>query len=72
MADVLQIDNKKLIQRKTLLFLATVDPKRVSAAISGLTAGFLAVIATLKLEFAKVLYENPQKIIASNFHYHII
>lgn len=32
----------------------TVDPKRSQQAISGLNAGFLAVVATLKLQFAKV------------------
>lgn len=32
----------------------TVDPKRLQDAIAGLNAGFLAVVATLKLQFAKV------------------
>lgn len=53
-ADTLQISNEELIKRKALLFLRTVDPKRVSDAIKGINAGFLAVIATLKLQFAKV------------------
>jgi hypothetical protein len=54
--DVLQADKKQLVVRKTLLFLKTVDPKRFQEAISGLTAGFLAVSATLKLQFAKVFF----------------
>lgn len=54
-ADVLQIAPQELMQRKVLLFLKTVDPKRFSDAITGLNAGFLAVIATLKLQFAKAI-----------------
>jgi len=52
-ADVQQITGRELAQRKLMLFLKTVDPKRVSDCIGGVQAGFLAVIATLKLEFAK-------------------
>jgi len=52
-ADVKQIPKSELATRKTLLFLRTIDPKRVSEAIAGLNAGCLAVIATLKLQFAK-------------------
>jgi hypothetical protein len=33
--------------------LKTVDPKRVTDALAGLNAGLLAIIATLKLQFAK-------------------
>ena len=55
-ADVLQISNETLLKRKLLLFLRTVDPKRVSKAITGINTGFLAVAATLKLQFAKVYY----------------
>jgi len=54
-ADVQQISGRELTQRKTLLFLKTVDPKRVTDCIAGMQAGFLAVIATLKLEFAKAI-----------------
>lgn len=54
-ADVLQISKKELAQRKILLFLKTVDPKRVTEALAGLNAGFLAVVATLKLQFAKAI-----------------
>lgn len=52
--DVLQISNEELLKRKLLLFLRTVDPKRITDAIGGINAGFLAVAATLKMQFAKV------------------
>ena len=58
--DVLQISNETLMKRKLLLFLRTVDPKRVSKAITGINTGFLAVAATLKLEFAKVFTLQQQ------------
>lgn len=54
-ADVAQISNQELVQRKTLLFLRTMDPQRLTVAISGINAGCLAVVATLKLEFAKTI-----------------
>lgn len=54
-ADVKQRSKQELLTRKTLLFLKTVDPKRLTMAISGLNAGFLAVVATLKLQFAKAI-----------------
>jgi hypothetical protein len=54
-ADVKQISVASLAERKSLLFLKTVDPQRLTDAISGLNAGFLAVVATLKLRFACVI-----------------
>lgn len=54
-SDVLQVSSADLARRKTLLFLKTVDPKRVGEAITGLNSGFLAVAATLKLQFAKAI-----------------
>ncbi len=54
-ADVMQTSNRHLIQRKTLLFLKTIDPKRLTDALAGINAGLLAVVATLKLEFAKTI-----------------
>ena len=38
-ADVLQISSSELGTRKVLLFLRSVDPNRLSAALSGLNAG---------------------------------
>lgn len=54
-ADVTTIDPQQLATRKTLLFLKTVDPLRLTTAISGLNAGFLAVVGCLKLQFAKAI-----------------
>ncbi len=53
--DTLQISPQELITRKAFLFLKTVDPKRVTSALAGLNSGFLAVAATLKLQFAKAV-----------------
>ena len=54
-ADVLEISPEQLIMRKTLLFLRVVDPKKVTTAFGGIQSGVLAVIATLKLQFAKAI-----------------
>lgn len=54
-ADVDEMNHQQLITRKTMLFLKTVDPQRFTNALAGLNAGFLAVVATLKLEFAKAI-----------------
>lgn len=53
--DAQQVSPQQLITRKTMLFLKTVDPKRISSALTGINAGFLAVCATLKLQFAKAI-----------------
>jgi hypothetical protein len=54
-ADVLQVSKQELLQRKVLLFFRTVDPRRVHKAISGISHGFLAIVATLKVQFAKAI-----------------
>mmetsp|Transcript_16991 Transcript_16991/g.15346 ORF Transcript_16991/g.15346 Transcript_16991/m.15346 type:complete len:355 (-) Transcript_16991:55-1119(-) len=51
--DSVQISSTELLRRKSMLFLKTVDPKRLTNAVSAINHGFLAVIATLKLQFAK-------------------
>lgn len=53
--DILEMSKQELVTRKTLLFLKTVDPKKLTDAIVGLNSGFLAVVATLKLQFAKAI-----------------
>eukprot|EP01036_Dinobryon_divergens_P027546 gene27546-36341_t len=53
--DVNQISPKELAIRKSLLFLRTVDPNKITAAVYGIQTSFLAVAATLKLEFAKTI-----------------
>ncbi len=54
-ADVLQVNAKELLRRKTVIFLKTMDPNRLMTAVAALNAGFMAIIATLKLEFAKTI-----------------
>jgi hypothetical protein len=52
--DVDQIDAQTLTKRKASLALQTIDPVTVNNAISGLSMGWIAVLATLKIKFAKV------------------
>jgi len=54
-SDVLQISAHDLAARKALLFFRTVDPVRFSGALSGLQSGFMAVVATLKVQFVKAI-----------------
>ena len=54
-ADVLQITPTELATRKSLLFLRTVDPVRFSGALMGIQTGFMAVVATLKVQFVKAI-----------------
>lgn len=53
--DVLQVSNTQLVTRKTLLFLKVADPNRISHALTGITAGCMAVVAALKMRFAKTI-----------------
>ncbi|KAG8466053.1 hypothetical protein KFE25_005623 [Diacronema lutheri] len=53
-ADVDQISSSELVQRKTLLAFATVKkPEELQVAFANVWAAYLAVLATLKFEFAK-------------------
>lgn len=54
-SDVLQTSTAELAKRKTLLFFRVVDPQIITDAMAGITAGFMAVIAALKLQFAKTI-----------------
>ena len=54
--DVNQISPKELAIRKSLLFLRTVDPNKITAAVYGIQTSFLAVAATLKLVRSLQLY----------------
>ena len=54
-AEVTEVDPQQLATRKTLLFLKTVDPSRLSSFINGLTAGALVAAASIKLPFAKAI-----------------
>lgn len=53
--DVIEISPQDLFQRKTLLFLKTVDPEVVASALTAINTGLMAVIATLKLQFAMAI-----------------
>jgi len=52
-ADVSQIPQSQLLIRKMLVVGKAVDPSRVKGALVMLWAGLLAVVASLKLRFAK-------------------
>jgi hypothetical protein len=54
-ADVLQLDNKALLLRKTKLVLTTCDPARLNAALSGLYMSWISVLATLRVRFARTI-----------------
>ena len=53
-ADVLQIPAGELAQRKVMMALRAVEePQRLQSAVGSLWASYIAVLATLKLEFAR-------------------
>jgi len=54
-ADVKQIGSQDLVMRKFDLFLTECDPEALSMAISGLNSGFIAVLAVLRVKFAKAV-----------------
>jgi len=53
--DVQQITPRELAMRKIMLVLRVINPDKVSLAFSALMAGLLAVLASLKLKFARSL-----------------
>jgi len=54
-ADVDSLDPKELVIHKTKLVLQTVDPTKVSKQMSLLYTGWIGVLATLKIKFAKTV-----------------
>lgn len=55
-ADVKQIKPVELVQRKAHLALVAVrDPQKLAVAVGGVYAGWLAVVGTLRLQFAKTI-----------------
>jgi hypothetical protein len=52
-ADVNQISKSQLISRKIRVVLTAVDPSMVNEALAGVSSGLMAVLATLKLQFAQ-------------------
>jgi len=54
-ADVDQISGKELFQRKAHLVLTAVEPNKLSDALCGVYTGWIGVVASLKIEFAKTI-----------------
>jgi len=54
-ADVLQIDKRDLMQRKMNLIFSNLNPDKLTSAIWGLYQGFLAVLMTVKFQFAQTV-----------------
>ena len=53
-ADVMQVPSGELAQRKVFMGLKAIkEPARMQAAVGSLWASYIAVLATLKLEFAR-------------------
>lgn len=53
--DANQVDSKQLLERKTALMLKSISPDNCSGAISGIYMGWIGVLATLKIKFAKTV-----------------
>ena len=58
--DVQQLPSKEVVQRKIILAAKTVDPNKLGLAVTALSTGFLAVLASLKLTFARALTLGSQ------------
>jgi len=54
-ADVKQISNDQLLKRKLKLLFKSINPDRVMNALGAIYGGFIAVIAALKIQFARSL-----------------
>lgn len=54
-ADVRQISKKDLATRKVKLVLTKCNPEKVMGALSGLYMGLMAIMATLRLQFAQAV-----------------
>mmetsp|Transcript_11914 Transcript_11914/g.35520 ORF Transcript_11914/g.35520 Transcript_11914/m.35520 type:complete len:332 (+) Transcript_11914:55-1050(+) len=53
--DVAALPTNDLLERKALLFLRTADPETASEAIQAISAGYVAVLAALKVAFAQAI-----------------
>jgi len=53
--DVKQISSKELFTRKLSLVLKSMDPIKVTSALSGIWMGFLGVVAILRIKFAQTI-----------------
>jgi len=53
--DVKEISPQELVKRKTLVIAKSVDPTKLQTALAAMSAGLLAVLASLKLTLARTL-----------------
>ena len=60
-ADVQQISASDLVERKALLFLRTSSPETTTEAIQSISAGALAVVASLKVSFARAIQGSKRE-----------
>lgn len=54
-ADVEQMDAKNLAARRLMVLTRSVNPENVSIALEGLTMATVAILATLRVRFAKAI-----------------
>lgn len=54
-ADVNQLDAKDLAARRIMVLTKSINPENVSIALEGLTMATVAVLATLRVRFAKAI-----------------
>jgi len=54
-ADVQQLAAQDLVERKVLLFLKSTDPEKTGEALAAISAGYIAVLASLKVTFAQAI-----------------
>mmetsp|Transcript_317 Transcript_317/g.984 ORF Transcript_317/g.984 Transcript_317/m.984 type:complete len:349 (-) Transcript_317:130-1176(-) len=54
-SDVSQMNAQDLVERKALLFLKTTDPAVTGEAMTAISAGYIAVLASLKITFAQAI-----------------
>ena len=53
--DVDQLEGKALLMRKTQVFLTKCDPGKINTAVGGLYLSWIAVVASLKIQFARTI-----------------
>lgn len=54
-ADVTQIDATELAARRIMVLFKSINPENVSVALEGLTMATVAILATLRVRFAKAI-----------------
>jgi len=54
-ADVEQISSKELVVRKLKIAVTAADPELIDGALQGVYAGWIGVVAVLKVDFAKTI-----------------